>query len=199
MLDSAIGTKSTQRLSLEQQADVLILRTWLAELKPQAEALYRTGRAQGLMQLLIERRAVWYARPNLHLAFRSAPAAQRLYPHCRLGASEYVHQWSGDDFAQIGAHHRDEIRQSLWPWLRNRQYAGPEDDEQLDAFLNRLGRRDVHLRPSLEVTRSWPWAQAVDLDERGAMTSNVRTAVAELLSALGEPLPPGCVVKREEG
>jgi hypothetical protein len=73
---------------------------------------------------------------------------------------------------------------------RNRQYAGSEDD--------RIGRRDVHLRPSLEVTRSWPWAQAVDLDERGAMTSDVRTAVAEVLSALGEP-PPAFVVKREDG
>jgi hypothetical protein len=41
---------------------------------PQAEALYRSGRAQRLMQLLSERRGLWYARPNLHLAFRSAAA-----------------------------------------------------------------------------------------------------------------------------
>ena len=46
MLDEAIGTKSTQRLCLQQDGDTLILRTWLAELKPQAKALYRTGRAQ---------------------------------------------------------------------------------------------------------------------------------------------------------
>lgn len=94
-----------------------------------------------------------------------------LYPHCRLEASEYVERWSGDDFARIGAHPRDELRSSLWPWLRNHQYAGPEDDEQLDAFINRLGRRDVHLRPSLEVSRIWPW---------DALASDVRTAVTEL-------------------
>jgi hypothetical protein len=194
MLDEAIGTKSTQRLCLQRHADVLILRTWLAELKPQAAALYRTGRAQGLMQLLSERRVPWYARPNVHLAFRNAPGALRLYPHCRLEASEYVRRWSGDDFAWIGAHPRDELRSHLWPWLRNRQYAGPEDDNQVDAFFNRLGRRDVHLRPSLEMTRHWPWAEAVQLDERGALSSDVRSAVAELLSALSEPLPPACVV-----
>ncbi|BBX47680.1 hypothetical protein MCOO_36950 [Mycobacterium cookii] len=197
MLDATIGTKSTQRLCLQQHGDNLILRTWLAELKPQAEALYRTGRAERLVQFLSERRAVWFARPNLHLAFRSAAAALRLYPHCRLEASEYIQRWCGDDFARIGAHPREELRSSLWPWLRNRQYAGPEDDEQLDAFINRLGRRDVHLRPSLELTRIWPWEYAVDLDERGAMTREVRTAVAELLSALSEPLPPACVVTSE--
>jgi hypothetical protein len=33
---------------------------------------------------------------------------------------------------------------------------------------------------------------AVDLDERGALASEVRTAVVELLAALDEPLPPAC-------
>jgi hypothetical protein len=31
------------------------------------------------------------------------------------------------------------------------------------------------------------------LDERGALVSEVRTAVAELLTALDEPLPPACI------
>jgi hypothetical protein len=194
MLDAAIGTKTTQRICLQQHRDTLILRTWLAELKPQAQALYRTGRARRLIQLLSRRRGRWYARPNVHLAFRNAAAALRLYAHCRLEASEYVQRWSGDDFAWVGAHPRDELRSSLWPWLRNRQYAGPEDDDQVDAFLDRLGRRDIHLRPSLEVTRHWPWPEAVELDERGALTGDVRSAVAELLSALSEPLPPACAV-----
>jgi hypothetical protein len=196
MLDAAIGTKTTQRICLQQHGDTVILRTWLAELKPQAQALYRTGKAPRLIQLLSERRGQWYARANVHLAFRNAAAALRLYPHCRLEASEYIQRWSGNDFAHVGAHPRDQLRSSLWPWLRSREYAGPEDDDELDAFLNRLGRRDVHLRPSLEVTRYWPWAEAVELDERGALTGEVRSAVAELLSALNEPLPPACVVAR---
>jgi len=36
----------------------------------------------------------------------------------------------------------------------------------------------------------------VDLDERGALASGVRTAVAELLTALNEPLPPACADER---
>jgi hypothetical protein len=96
----------------------LILRTWLAELKPQAEALYRTGRAERLVQFVSERRAVWHARPNLYLAFRSAAFALRLYPHCRLDASEYVQRWSGDDFAWVGA-----VAASVWTrvWRRWRR------------------------------------------------------------------------------
>ena len=192
MLDAAIRTKSTQRISLQQQAESLVLGTWPAELKPQAEALYRTGRAQRLLDFVAEHPGAWQARPNVHLAFRNAPVAQRLFLHCHLEITEYVRRWSGGDFAQIRAHHYNDIRENLWPWLRERQYAGPEDDQQLDAFLKRLGRRDVHLRPGIEVRRIWPWPHAVDLDERGALVSEVRTAVAELLTALDEPLPPAC-------
>jgi hypothetical protein len=192
MLDKAIGTKSTQRISLRRQAEGLVLCTWPAELKPRAEALYRTGRAQRLMDFVAEHPKAWQARPNVHLAFQHAPVPQRLYLHCHLQITEYIHRWSGNDFARIGAHHYNDIRENLWPWLRQRQYAGPEDDQQLDAFLKRLGRRDVHLRPGIEVQRIWPWPHAVDLDERGALVSEVRAAVAELLTALDEPLPPAC-------
>jgi hypothetical protein len=194
MLDEAIEIKSTQRICLQQQGDTLILRTWPGELKPQAEALYRTSRAQRLVQFVSERQPVWSAEPNLQLAFRSAAAAQRLFPHCRLKADEYVKRWSGDDFTKVGEHPREELKTILWPWLRNHEYAGPEDDDQVDEYLTRLGRRKVFLRPGLEVTRYWPWAEAVELDERGALTGEVRSAVADFLTALGEPLPPGCAV-----
>ena len=196
MLDKAIGTKSMQRISLQQQAQALALCTWPAELKPQAEALYRTGRAQRLLDLVAEHPEAWQARPNVHLAFWNAPVAQRLYLHCHLQIAEYIHGWSGNDLDQIGAHHYNDIRENLWPWLRERRYAGPEDDQQLDVFLKRLGRRDVHLRPSIAVRRIWPWPHAVDLDEHGALVSEVRTAVAELLTALDEPLPPACTDAR---
>jgi hypothetical protein len=192
MLDAAIGTKSIQRICLHQQSEGLVLCTWPAELKPQAEALYRTGRAQRLIDLVTGNPGVWQARPNVHLAFWNASVAQRLYLHCHLETAEYIHRWSGNDFAQIRAHPCNDIRETLWPRLRDRQYAGPEDDQQLDAFLKRLGHRDVHLRPGILVRRTWPWPHAVDLDERGALVGEVRTAVAELLTALDEPLPPAC-------
>lgn len=192
MLDTAIGTQSTQRIALQQQAESLALCTWPAELKAQAKAMYRTGRAQRLIDFVVAHADAWQVRPNLQLAFRNAPVAQRLFPHCQLPITEYIHRWSGSDFGKIGAYHFDTIRENLWPWLRERQYASSQDDQHLNAFLKHLGRRDVHLRPGVEVRRNWPWTDAVDLDERGALASEVRTAIAELMAALDEQLPPAC-------
>lgn len=93
MLDAAIRTKSAQRISLRQQAEALAHCTWPAELKPQAEALYRTGRAQRLMDLVAEHPGAWQARPNVYLAFRNVPVAQRLYLHCHLEITEYIRRW----------------------------------------------------------------------------------------------------------
>jgi hypothetical protein len=99
---------------------------------------------------------VWQARPNLHLGFHNAPPKQRLYTHCPLPVTEYIRRWESSDFAQVGAHRYDEVRDGLWPWLQEHQYTGPTDDEQLDVFLGRLGRRDAHLRPGVKVWRTWP-------------------------------------------
>src|SRR5216683_6892009 len=74
------------------------LFTFPAELKLQAEALYRTGRAQRLLDLVAEHPEAWRARPNMHLAFRNAPVAQRLYLHCHLETTDYIHRWMGNDF-----------------------------------------------------------------------------------------------------
>ena len=192
MLDMSIRTKSTQRISLQQRDEGLALCTWPAELKPQAKELYRTGRAQRLINFVAEHPEEWLARPKPHLAFWNAPVGHRLYLDCRLPVAEYARRWSGGDFMQIRAHHYDEIRESLWPWLRERQYATPGDDQKLDVFLNRLGHRDAHLRPGIEIRQIWPWAHAVEADERGMLAGEIRTAIAELLTALDEPLPPAC-------
>jgi hypothetical protein len=192
MLDTAIGTKSTQRVSLQQQDETLALYTWPAELKPQAEALYRTERAHRLVDFIAANPETWRARPNIHLAYRGAPDAQRLYLTCRLDLAEYVRQWSADDITEIRAYPYGDIRTKLWPWLRDRGYAGPEDDERLDAFLERLGRRGAHLRPGIEVRRIWLWNEAINLDERHALAGEIRDSIAALLAALQEPPTPAC-------
>jgi len=169
----------------------LALCTWLAALKPQAQALYRTGRAQRLAELLARQRGTWQARPNVHLAFRNAPVAQRLYLTCRLEIGDYIRNWAGSDFAKVGACRYDAIRESLWPWLRERQYAAPEDDQRLETFLKRLGHRDTHLRPSIRLCRTWPRPHAAELDEHGTLVTDIRTATRKLLHALDEPPPSG--------
>ena len=187
MVDAELGTKTVQRIVLAQLAEGLALRMWPAELKPQAEALYRTGRARQLTDFLARNGDKWQAKANFHLGFHNARAPQRLYTSCRLPVAEYIRRWTGADFAQVGAHRPDQIRKGLWPWLLERQYAAPKDD--LDAYLCRLGRRDAHLRPGISIQRTWPWAQAKEADECGMLASEVRTAVTEVLTALGEPLP----------
>ena len=83
-LDTAIRTKSTQRISLQQQDDNLALSTFPAELKPQAKALYRTGRAQRLMDFVAEHPGAWQAMPNVQLAFRNAPTALKFPELCPI-------------------------------------------------------------------------------------------------------------------
>jgi hypothetical protein len=124
--DSAIGAKSTQRISLQAQDGGLALCTFPAELKDQARALYRTSRAQRLMDFLAADAQGWQASPNVHLAFWRAPPSQRLYLHCQLGTTEYIHRWLGDDFTQVGAHHYGSIRADLWPWLQDASTPDPE-------------------------------------------------------------------------
>lgn len=68
----------------------------------------------------------------------------------------------------------------------------PEDDQKLYEFLRHLGRRPAHLRPSIQLQRLWPQAHATHLDQGGTLVSEIRAAVTEALTVLGEPLPPAC-------
>jgi hypothetical protein len=194
MLDAA--TRSTQRISVKQDGDTLALFTYPAELKSQAKAFYRSRRVQRLGKFLAEHSEAWHARPNVHLAYWNARPAQRLYLTCDLKIAEYVRRWSTDDFAYIHSYPAGSIKDDLWPWLQKRGYASAEDDVRLDSFLERLGRREVHLRPSIAVRRSWAWPQAVELDERGVLAAAIRESVTELLTTLEEPLPPVCAYAR---
>ena len=96
------AAKSTMGICLQPQDDSLELCTWPAALKPQAEALYRIGRAQRLMAFVAEHPGAWQASPAVHLAFHNARPAQRLHLDCHLDIAEYVRRWSGDDFAESG-------------------------------------------------------------------------------------------------
>ncbi len=193
MLDAAVGSQSTQRIGLVAGDGTLELFSWPAELMPQAMAFYGSDRPQRLLDLLNADAEDWHADPNPHLAYRGAKtASQRLYLSCRLGLTEYVSQWSGGDLERVHAYSYDEVRDGLWLWLRERGYSGAADDDRLDPFLEGMGRRDAHLRPGIAVRRPWSWAEAVALDQRGALADEIRNAVTALLTALEEPLPPAC-------
>jgi hypothetical protein len=192
----AIGSQSTERLSLWWRPGGLALGTWPAELKGQAKATYRTGRAQRIVDFAAGNPASWQIRPNVYLAYRFAAVRQRVYLTCNLGLEEYVRGWLGEDFDYVRGHHRDEVRPILWPWLLERGYASAADDTLLPGFLDRLGKRDAHLRPGIGLQRSWNPTETANLDESNALAGEVRAAVTEVLDVLDEPLPPACTAKR---
>jgi hypothetical protein len=129
----------------------------------------------------------WRVQPQPLLGFRNAPVRTRLYLTCMLDPAEYARRWQGEDGKKVGAHHRNHIRSELWPWLLERGYASEGDELRLDPFLRALGRRFAHLRPSIHVSRSWPWAQAEELDDEGLLPGEIRDALNRVLSLLGEP------------
>jgi hypothetical protein len=195
LLDRLIGTESTQRVALEKQGDKLRLVTWPAELKPQALAFYGTDRALNATQL--DPDEGWYVEPNLHLAFRGAlTEAQRLYTTCQLDLTEYVRRWVEEDLPRVRAYDPEEVRGDLWPWLEECGHATSEDAEELDRFLDELGNRKAHLRPGVRISCEWHWDDAVELDavgrhgEPSQLAEVLREAIAALLTALLEPLPP---------
>jgi len=189
MVDAALGTRCIQRLMLDVDDDALVLATAAGELKPQALAFYGSGRGQRVVDLA--ERDGWAATPSLYLGYRGAHTeAQRLYTACRLSLDEYVRRWAEEDLERIGAYPYDRVRSELWPWLQQRGYASDDDTVQLDAFLDGLGRRDAHLRPRVEITHRWAWSDAEQLDDRGSLADELRTAISELLAALDEPPLP---------
>lgn len=189
-LDRALGAQSLQRAALDfDEEDRLTLHVWPGELKPQAEHLYAAGHAERLCGLAAS--DGWRVEPQPLLGFRNAPKRTRVYLSCRLDAATYARRWEGEDWAHVGAHHRDSVLTELWPWLLERGYASEHDHERLDPFLRALGRRFAHLRPSMHAARSWPWEQARRLEDEGQLVAAIREAVNAVLAALEEPLLNG--------
>ncbi len=126
--------------------------------------------------------------PQPQLGFRNAPARTRVYLTSRLDAATYIRRWQTEDFKQVGAHNPDTILPELWPWLLRRRYASARDKARLEPFLRTLGRRAAHLRPSIHVSRSWPFEQAVALDDEGLLAGEIHDAINRVLDLLEEPL-----------
>lgn len=195
-LDTAIGVSSLQRAALDvedgadgsRSGERLTLNLWPGELKAQAEQLYAGGRAERLCDLIGQDGDSWQVRPQPLLGFRNAPVRTRVYLTCNLDAGEYARRWQGADWKRVGAHHRNHVREQLWPWLLDRGYAAPGDEDRIEPFLRALGRRFAHLRPSMYVSRSWEWEQAERLDDEGLLAGEVRTAINKVLQLLDEPL-----------
>ena len=187
-LDTGLGTKSLQRAALEIDDRALTLHLWPGELKPQAQTLYSAGRAERVAELDEGAGGPWRVAPQPLLGFRNAPKRVRVYLTCTLDAATYARRWQGEDWVHVGAHHRDKILPELWPWLLQRGYASPQDEERLERFMQTLGRRALHLRPALHISRTWSFAEAEALDEAGLLVGEIHAAINRVLAVLDEPL-----------
>ena len=182
------GVRSTQRLSLADVGGGVVVGLWPAELKPQAQYLYADGRAGALIAAARKRR--WSVEANPHLAFHTAPGERRLYLNPEVDAGDYARRWEAEDGGWIGQYTADEVRATLWPWLKERRYAEDADDELLEAFLPLLGRRAAHLRAGLKLLRRWDPEAVRDLGGRSVLAPVIRSDVDRILGAAGEPPLP---------
>lgn len=183
-LDERFDVLTMQRLAIGNVGGAIAVMLWPAELKPQAVRLY--GERRGDALVAAARRLGWTIEPTPHLAYHTAPPPRRLYMFPELDAEEYVRRWQEGDLRLVGAHHRDEVTQSLWPWLKGRGYASADDDRVLEGFLRFLGTRDAHLRPGLRLARSWERETAARVP-RQELAAQIRHDVNVLLAATGEP------------
>jgi hypothetical protein len=179
------GVRSVQRLALADVGGAIVVAFWPAELKYQADYLYGGGRAEAMINAARERG--WHVAPSPHLAFFNSRASQRLYMDPDLDPAEYARRWEGVDGGKIGQHSAAEVRQSLWPWLKERGYVRDSDDRTLDEFLKILGKRNAHLRPGMRFVHRWGTEATSDCQ---TFVRTVRADVDAIFDAAGEPPLP---------
>lgn len=171
------GVRSVHRLAAGDPGGTIWLALWPAELKTQATYLYGHRLARPMIEAA--RAHGWTAEPSPHLAFRNSQPALRLYMAPTIDASEYARRWEEGDLERVGAHSRDSVRKTLWPWLKSRGYASDEDDGVMETWLLRcLGKRDALMRPGLRLKRECG---------SGATAGELRREVDAILDAAGEP------------
>jgi hypothetical protein len=156
---------AVQRAALLIEGTNVRLRMWPAELAPQYKLVYSsTKKIEALIALQEPPR--WTVEPNFHLAYWLAAPEKRWYPARHLPAPTYMRQWI-EDFHDHRAGRRppEEIKDpGLRHWLVERRYANENELVTLDEWANHLPRDHFDVRPSIDITRSWPMADAVKRD-----------------------------------
>ncbi|ORB68784.1 toll/interleukin-1 receptor domain-containing protein [Mycolicibacterium tusciae] len=133
----------------------------------------------------------WALNPNFHLAFRFAHGPQRWYPPRYISGPDYVRQWTDDlRDGRAGGRTKEQLRAPEFRhWLVERTYANKSDLPSLDDWLNdRPAGTQLHIRPSVEIRRSWQLTDAITSDAVGDFIGEVRAAIDRVLAALGEPI-----------
>jgi hypothetical protein len=171
------GARSTQRLAAREIGGAVWLALWPAELKEHAVYLYGNGLARPMISAALSEG--WTATAAPQLAFRNSPAVLRLYMGPDIDPLEYARRWEDGDLAWVGAYRRQDVSQTLWPWLKSRGYVTDDDDAVLEEWLaSRLGKRAAFLRAGLRLKRRCG---------PGASPADLRAEINAIFAAAQEP------------
>jgi hypothetical protein len=171
--DDGVGTDSTVEL-----------RLWPGDTLEQAKALYSDPtKTKGLLAL---RGSGWQVSPNFHFGHM---AKGFVWTQGDILVERYISHWVDE----IGA--TGQIKRADWEayfdQLISLGIAAASDRAKFDEDFTQTQRNSATPRPGLRVVYSWPFDTAAQLDGRGRFANEVRQAINQLLSALGEPTLPG--------
>jgi hypothetical protein len=177
------------RVGMWVDGDHVRLAMWPAELMAQYTCVYSDpAKVEALIE--VGNHADWTLQSNFQLAHRFAQPLQRWFPGRNLPGPLYVRQWI-DDFRDgcAGGRTRDEVADPrFFDWLLSRGYARNSERRSLEDWLNsKPSGIQVHIRPGIEVRRTWPHADVFAQDRKDEVVTEIRQAVDRVLSALDEP------------
>lgn len=180
--------KAIQRIDLYAETDQLVLAMWPGELKAQAQHLYGSPeRVEALLR--VTEMDEWSLKPCFNVAYRNANYHARWYTTPSMDGATYAKGWTRD-LENAGGWRRERLENGeLWAWLLDRGYAVEEDRPGLNRLLE-TRVQDFHARPTLEIRRSWSWAEAVEADDgEGRLIDEIGEAITAVLAAVDQPLP----------
>lgn len=183
--------RTAERVAMWVDNGKLCLAVWPGELAAQYRRLYADSRLVDDLIALCDQ-PQWELNANFHLAFPHSNAAHRWYPRTRrhCTGAEYVKQWVVDFNAGCaGARTYEKIADpTFWQWLVERRYADTEDRATFEVWLEKQPKkRPIHIRPGVQVLRSWSIQDARNLDSHNELIPEVSQSIKEVLTALGEP------------
>jgi O-acetyl-ADP-ribose deacetylase len=179
---------TVDRAGMWIDSDCIRIGMWPAELKPQYTRVYAAPRkVEALLEL--ENDANWTLKSNFHLAYRWANPRQRWYPGRHLPAQLYLNQWIKDFRKDAGGRTLDEVANPrFFRWLVERGYAHESEHGSLEDWVHsKPSGTQVHIRPSIRIVRTWPYAEACEQDRQEQFVTDVRETINKVLRALGEP------------
>jgi hypothetical protein len=180
--------RSFERLALiASYEERLSLELWPAHVKPQARALYAEGQAhlavgalngQRLGRGVVEVSPDLFVRshaPRVHIPFRT---------HLE-DVADYLAFWAEN----VGAIHQYDAADLPLDWLVERGLVSARRCDEAREIIAAKKCRAVMLQPGLSISVTWSWADAVELDDHDQLVGDLRAALTEVLTALGERLP----------